>query len=101
MTTEGDEMATLTGAELETAVSTLPGWSLEAGELTQVWQFADFPAAMDFVNHVAALAQEAGHHPDIDIRYNKVRLALVSHDAGGVTGRDISMAKQISAIFTP
>jgi 4a-hydroxytetrahydrobiopterin dehydratase len=94
-------MATLRGAELDTAVSTLSGWSLEDGELSQVWQFADFRAAMNFVNGVAALAEQAGHHPDIDIRYNKVRLGLVSHDAGGITDRDISMAKQISALSNP
>ncbi|HWZ50806.1 MAG TPA: 4a-hydroxytetrahydrobiopterin dehydratase [Granulicella sp.] len=94
-------MTTLSGAELKIAISILPGWSLEADELVHHWTFVDFPAAMSFVNHVATLAEQAGHHPDIDIRYNKVRLALVSHDAGGITDRDISMAKQISAILTP
>ena len=51
---------------------------------------------MTFVNRVAALAEAAGHHPDIDIRYNQVRLALVSHDAGGITERDANMANRLS-----
>ena len=51
-----------------------------------------FPAAIAFVNQVANLAEEAGHHPDIDIRYNRVRLALVSHDAGGLTTKDFAVA---------
>jgi 4a-hydroxytetrahydrobiopterin dehydratase len=94
-------MAILSGAELEQAVRTLSGWTLEQGELVQQWTFRDFPAAIHFVNQVAPLAEEAGHHPDIDIRYNRVRLALVSHDAGGITERDISMAKRISEIAPP
>lgn len=51
---------------------------------------------MIFVNQLAELAETANHHPDIDIRYNKVTLVLTSHDSGGVTQRDIKMAKQIS-----
>jgi 4a-hydroxytetrahydrobiopterin dehydratase len=91
-------MAILSGGELETAVGTLPEWRLASGELVREWKFADFVTAIGFVNQVAALAEEAGHHPDIDIRYNKVRLGLVSHDAGGITQRDISMAKRIGAL---
>lgn len=53
---------------------------------------------MEFVNAVARLAEQANHHPDIDIRYNKVRMSLTSHDSGGVTARDLRMAKQISEI---
>lgn len=94
-------MATLSGTELEKAVATLSGWKLESGELVQEWKFPDFLRAMRFVNHVATLAEEAGHHPDIDIRYNRVRLGLVSHDAGGITERDLSMAKRILEIPTP
>jgi 4a-hydroxytetrahydrobiopterin dehydratase len=91
-------MTILSGTELEQAIHTLPGWKLETGELVQERTFANFPLAIQFVNQVAPLAEAAGHHPDIDIRYNRVRLALISHDAGGITERDISMAKRISAI---
>lgn len=92
-------MATLTGAELEQSIATLPGWRLESGELVQQYKFPDFPAAMRFVNQVADEAEQANHHPDIDIRYNRVRLALISHDSGGITQRDISMAKRITGIL--
>jgi 4a-hydroxytetrahydrobiopterin dehydratase len=56
--------------------------------------------AMTFVNRVADLAEQAGHHPDIDIRYNRVKLALVSHDAGGITARDATMARRLSSEFS-
>jgi 4a-hydroxytetrahydrobiopterin dehydratase len=92
-------MTLLNGAALEQAVATLAGWKLEAGELVQTWTFPNFPEAIRFVNRVAPLAEEAAHHPDIDIRWNRVRLALVTHDAGGITDRDISMAKRISEII--
>jgi 4a-hydroxytetrahydrobiopterin dehydratase len=63
--------------------------------LVRDWVFADFVQAMDFVNKVAVLAEAAGHHPDIDVRYNQVRLGLISHDAGGITNRDGAMVKRI------
>ena len=65
-----------------------------AGDLVRIFKFEDFRAAMRFVNQVAELAEEAGHHPDIDIRYNRVRLALVTHDAGGLTNKDFELAGQ-------
>lgn len=76
----------------------VPEWNLVEGEIVREMRFQDFPAAMRFVNQVAGLAEAAGHHPDIDIRYNKVRLTLVSHDAGGLTERDFSVAAGIDAL---
>jgi 4a-hydroxytetrahydrobiopterin dehydratase len=81
--------------QLDTALTTLPEWHIEQGELVRTLTFKDFPEAMKFVNQVAALADQAGHHPDIDIRYNKVRLALVTHDASGITQNDIILAHDI------
>jgi 4a-hydroxytetrahydrobiopterin dehydratase len=66
--------------------------------LEQSFEFEDFVAAMRFVNSVAEAAERAGHHPDIDIRYNKVRLALSSHDSGGLTERDTALAAEIAKI---
>jgi 4a-hydroxytetrahydrobiopterin dehydratase len=85
--------------ELHTLFSERPEWSLRDGKLVRQWTFKDFGEAIDFVNSVAALAELAQHHPDIDIRYNRVELALISHDAGGVTARDARMARQLSAEF--
>jgi 4a-hydroxytetrahydrobiopterin dehydratase len=84
---------------LQTAVATLPNWSLENGELTRTLQFKDFLQAIAFVNRVAEKAEAAAHHPDIDIRYNKVRLALVTHDAGGITSNDVDMAKTLDSLL--
>jgi 4a-hydroxytetrahydrobiopterin dehydratase len=86
---------TLDQSELDAAVSTLPNWKLEQGELTRTVTFSDFKQALDFVNRVAAFAEAANHHPDIDIRYNKVRLSLVTHDSGGITRKDVDLAKSI------
>ncbi len=79
-------------------LQTLPHWKLEGGELVRRCEFTSFVEAMQFVNSVAELAEGAGHHPDIDIRYNKVRLALVSHDAGGLTDRDFDLASAIDSL---
>jgi 4a-hydroxytetrahydrobiopterin dehydratase len=83
--------------QLKAAIATLPKWKLEQGELVQSATFGDFKHAIAFVNRVADLAEEAGHHPDIDIRYNRVRLALVTHDSGGITQKDIDLAIKIDS----
>ncbi len=69
--------------------------SWKAARLVREWSFKDFVEAMKFVNRVAVVAEEAGHHPDIDVRYIHVVLGLVSHDAGGITSRDAAMARRI------
>jgi 4a-hydroxytetrahydrobiopterin dehydratase len=89
---------TLSQDELAALTRELPDWKLEGGQLVRTFDFKDFAAAMAFVNRVAELAEGANHHPDIDIRYNRVKLALVSHDAGGITDRDAGLARQISGI---
>jgi 4a-hydroxytetrahydrobiopterin dehydratase len=85
----------LNAAEIEEVLKTHPAWKLQGGKLVREWAFKDFVEAMKFVNRVAGVAEAAGHHPDIDIRYNQVLLGLVSHDAGGITKRDIAMASTI------
>jgi 4a-hydroxytetrahydrobiopterin dehydratase len=67
--------------------------------LTRTFTFKDFPAALAFVNRVGEQAEAAGHHPDIDIRYNRVRLGLVSHDAGGLTAKDFELASAVNKLF--
>ncbi len=79
-------------------MKSVPLWKLEGGELVRHFQFNNFIEAMQFVNGVAEMAEGAGHHPDIDIRYNKVRLALMSHDAGGLTERDFDLAAGIDSL---
>jgi 4a-hydroxytetrahydrobiopterin dehydratase len=83
---------------IQSKLQGMPLWKLERGELVRDCEFGNFVQAMQFVNGVAELAEGAGHHPDIDIRYNKVRLALVSHDAGGLTERDFDLAAGIDGL---
>jgi len=87
---------TLTQPELDQFLHQNPEWALEDGMLIRFWTFVNFVEAIAFVNRAAQMAEEANHHPDIDIRYNRVKLALVSHDAGGITARDASMARRLS-----
>lgn len=91
-------MPLLTEKVIASKMQLVPAWRLEGGQLVRDFAFDDFLNAMEFVNKVAEVAEGAGHHPDIDIRYNKVRLALVSHDAGGLTERDFDLAFSIDAL---
>jgi 4a-hydroxytetrahydrobiopterin dehydratase len=91
-------MSAFSAAEIASHLTTLPAWQVEGGQLVRTFQFPDFLAALRFVNRVADLAEEAGHHPDIDIRYNRVRLGLTTHDAGGLTAKDLSLAACIDKL---
>ncbi|HYX52387.1 MAG TPA: 4a-hydroxytetrahydrobiopterin dehydratase [Candidatus Limnocylindrales bacterium] len=89
-------MALLSDAQIKQALPKLSGWAQNDKAIERNFEFADFKAAMVFVNKIADVAEQANHHPDIDIRYNKVKLSLVSHDSGGVTDRDVRMAERIN-----
>lgn len=91
-------MAVLSDSEIQQALGSLRGWQKAGKAIQRAFEFSDFKAAMVFVNKVAESAEQANHHPDIDIRYNKVTTALISHDSGGVTERDVRMAKRIDEI---
>jgi len=91
-------MPAFSSAEIDQALKTIPDWRLDKGALARGFSFSDFGEAISFVNSVAAVAERAGHHPDIDIRYNKVHLALSSHDEGGITEKDFSLAAEIDGI---
>lgn len=93
-------MTVLSKEAIQEKLSHLSNWNLVNGEIVREFQFPDFVKALHFVNSVGEKAEAAGHHPDIDIRYNRVRLALVSHDAGGLTGRDFQLAAVINAIYS-
>ncbi|HUD57617.1 MAG TPA: 4a-hydroxytetrahydrobiopterin dehydratase [Terracidiphilus sp.] len=82
----------LNDAEISSRLKSLPGWKIESGELTRTFTFKDFVGSLAFVNKVGDAAEKVGHHPDIDIRYNRVRLALITHDAGGLTAKDFDLA---------
>ena len=91
-------MTALTPEEASRRASALEGWRIESGALVKTFQFADVVGALAFVNRVGEAAETAGHHPDIDIRYNKVRLALITHDAGGLTAKDFQLAAKADGL---
>ena len=71
------------------------GWKVKGKAIRKDFSFKSFRSTIVFVNRIATLADEAGHHPDIDIRYDKVTLALSTHDAGGITDKDLELARAI------
>ena len=81
--------------EIEQRIDELGDWRREGKEIFKTFEFDDFPTAVEFVNGVARLAERYDHHPDIDIRYNKVRLTLSTHSEGGLTALDFTLANDI------
>jgi 4a-hydroxytetrahydrobiopterin dehydratase len=88
----------LSPEEVQTLMATAVGWSIEDGELTRTFQLPGFPAALMFTTAVGYLAEAAGHHPDILIKYRNVKLSLVTHDAGGLTEKDFALASEINRL---
>jgi 4a-hydroxytetrahydrobiopterin dehydratase len=85
-------MVTLSDDEIEARLEDLSGWARQGDLIVKTYKLASFPAAIAFITHIGFLAEAAGHHPDIDIRYNKVTLALTTHDAGGLSEKDFELA---------
>ncbi len=94
-------MATLSEDDIRAALTELPGWDLAGGEIAKVYKFPDFVAAVAFVNRLADRAEAANHHPDLEIHYNRVRVALSTHSEGGITAKDTSLAGEIERLATP
>jgi 4a-hydroxytetrahydrobiopterin dehydratase len=91
-------MKKISAPEIKTALATVPDWKKKGATIARTYPFKDFPAAIKFINTVAELAEQAWHHPDIDIRWNKVTLALTTHDAGGLTEKDFALARKFDAL---
>ena len=85
----------LTAGEVQNALTELSGWAGDAMAIHKTYSFPDFVTAIAFVNRAADLAERAQHHPDIDIRYSRVTMTLSTHDAGGVTQKDIDLARDL------
>ena len=84
--------------QIKTALVSVPDWKRKGSAIRRTYKFKDFPAAIRFVNSVARIAEKAWHHPDIDIRWNKVTLTLSTHDAGGLTRKDFALAKKFDGL---
>jgi 4a-hydroxytetrahydrobiopterin dehydratase len=91
-------MEKLTSAQIKKALPSVPDWKKKGAAINRTYQFKDFPAAIKFVGAVAKLAEKEWHHPDIDIRWNKVTLTLSTHDAGGLTKKDFALAKRFDGL---
>jgi 4a-hydroxytetrahydrobiopterin dehydratase len=85
-------------SEIRNSLANLGGWTLQGNAIVREFNFTDFVQAMVFVNRVAGVAEDAGHHPDITIVYNHVTLRLSTHDAGGITVNDIRMAETLNGL---
>ena len=83
----------------EASLRELPLWRYEAGVITRDFKFRDFAEAFGFMTRVAALAEAADHHPDWSNAYNRVTIALSTHDAGGLTEKDVALASAIDRLL--
>jgi 4a-hydroxytetrahydrobiopterin dehydratase len=88
-------MEKLTPEAVAEGLAGLPGWSREGEAITRTYTFANFRVALGFVAFAGEVAEAMDHHPDIDVRWNRVRLAVSTHDAGGLTARDLELARRI------
>jgi 4a-hydroxytetrahydrobiopterin dehydratase len=91
-------MPTVSQADLEAALKNLPGWIGGSNAISKLFELNAFTDAIALVNRIAAAAEAADHHPDIDIRYNKLHITLSTHSEGGVTEKDIALAAQIEKL---
>ena len=91
-------MAKLTPGERDQVAASLVDWAVDGEVLRRTFVFKNFVEAMGFVTRVGLAAEKANHHPDIDIRWNKVTLALTTHDEGGLSRRDVELAERIDTL---
>ena len=91
-------MALVSAIEIEAFLEAHSGWSQVGGEITRTYEFADFNEAMGFVTRVAIMAEKSDHHPDIDIRWNKVTLTVSTHSEGGLTARDLDLGDRCDGL---
>jgi 4a-hydroxytetrahydrobiopterin dehydratase len=98
---EGGTMPRLDDTAIEEGLQHLPGWERRGNQIVKTFVRKDFANAITFVNEVADAAEAAGHHPDIDIRWNKVTLALSSHAEGGLTENDFQLAARVQELDEP
>lgn len=93
-------MPALTTKQVSVHLKAVLNWSKRAQTILRTFKFEGFLKSIDFVNRIARKAQKINHHPDIDIRFNKVTLKLTTHDEGGLTEKDFSLARQCDEVFS-
>ena len=90
--------ALIAKADINTMMKRIPEWETDKQSIERTFEFDDFNQAIDFVNAVAEIADEEDHHPDIDIRWNRVRLILSTHSEGGLTDLDFRLAEKLDTL---
>ncbi len=93
-----EAMPVLSDADLHAGLAQLSGWERVGDEIVKTYECASFPAAISFVVRIGFAAEKANHHPDLDIRWRKVKVALTTHDAGGLTQNDLDLARAIEGM---
>ncbi|HEX6310613.1 MAG TPA: 4a-hydroxytetrahydrobiopterin dehydratase [Acidimicrobiia bacterium] len=91
-------MPVLSDDEVANGLGSLPGWSRAGDAIEKTFELPSFPDAVAFVTRVGFLAEAADHHPDLDVRWRKVRVSLSTHSEGGITTKDLSLAGEIESI---
>lgn len=90
--------AKLSDSEIERALMHLPGWARDGDQIVKWYELRSFPATIEVVGRIATAAEAADHHPDLDIRYRRLRVVLSTHDSGGITQKDIDLATEIEGL---
>ena len=93
-------MPALTAKQVSQLLKAVPCWSKRGQTIRRTFKFEGFLDSLSFVNRIAKRAQKSNHHPDIEIRFNKVMLTLTTHDEGGITKKDFSLAQQCDEVFS-
>jgi 4a-hydroxytetrahydrobiopterin dehydratase len=93
-------MSALYTKQIKLNLQAVPKWSKRAQTILRTFKFEGFLKGIDFVNRIAAKAQKMNHHPDIDVRFDQVTLTLTTHDEGGITGKDFTLARQCDEVFS-
>jgi 4a-hydroxytetrahydrobiopterin dehydratase len=93
-------MPALNTKQIGLHLTTVPDWTKRAQTICRTYKFEGFLRSIAFVHRIAKRAQRMNHHPDIDIRFDQVKLTLTTHDAGGLTEKDFTLAKQCDEVFS-
>jgi len=89
----------LSDIAIQRELGSLNGWTRRGSAIVKTYQFKTFPDGVAFIGRVAKAAEAANHHPDIDIRYTKIICSLSTHDSGGITQKDLDLAKAMDAVM--
>jgi 4a-hydroxytetrahydrobiopterin dehydratase len=91
-------MELLSDSEIDSRLAELDGWERESETIVKTFELADFVGSVEFIDRLVEPAEEMGHHPDLSVSWNKVRVSITTHAAGGLTANDFELAKRIEGV---